>query len=718
MPTDVNKAALAAAWATSNISAQDWNWLCQRFVENAYGTSGQFFSAQAAGNALITHPYLGIPEAQNKDPLEGAEVGDLVFFAADETNRGFGHVGIYVGNGEMVSATAGGVKKDHIFNSPYWANRFRGWGDAPDAWKGRESTPDLLTGANAILSRANAAANNPMPTTPLKAEYERQLAEARAKTPTLDAAVQSARRSLNLVPEDVRVPDNPKYTEAQKALEKAEDALAENQKQVSTLSTNIAKIDSETTDAGRPVSGTVREQGGKVFFFPSDGTPARDVTPEGWEAATPAAKNAQTVTAGNQVFERQADGSWKSVIAVEQPPKPLHWVNLPDKIIGVDPVSGNTVTSIAKTPDTKYVPYEGRLYQETPQGLQLVLDKDAPGANLTDDQKRLQGTQADTADANLRKLTFDIEREEARKASGYWTATDEANLTQLKAQAQTAQITAAEAQRRQDSGFGQKRDEQTLTGGALDNAIKANTVESGLFQNEKNKEIQRLGKLVASGELDAKTALAQLGEFTSYLTAQHNSRVQDEVERRNRATEQQARDTESRNLMELATKTASDAGMGAIVGNLRRPFDPNAAATQVQVGGDPSLGVGTRLLMQLGMFHSGLPGYIRDPYEGAVPEAPVVAAAPESAPPSHMTVSRSEPPPATQPAAVPEAIKRFQVDMAARKAAVAPAPDRGVYEEIAEDLGNGMAQNYIVNQATGYKVKSGDAYTIPSAFPG
>ena len=98
--------------------------------------------AAAAGNALNW----------GTDPNE-ADVGDLVFFKPDASNGGAGHVGIYLGNGEMVSATNKGITRDNIFTNSYWKNLFVGFGDPPDQWKGQPATNDLISGAAALAGQ-------------------------------------------------------------------------------------------------------------------------------------------------------------------------------------------------------------------------------------------------------------------------------------------------------------------------------------------------------------------------------------------------------------------------------------------------------------------------------------------------------------------------------------------------------------------------------------
>lgn len=139
------KQAQAAAWALNQIGRQDYINLCQRFIENAYGTSGQYRSAAVAGNALN----------MNTDPYD-ADVGDLVFFRPDASNGGAGHVGINIGNGQMVSSTNRGVQVDNFLTNPYWKNLLVGIGDPPEQWSGRPDAKDLVSGATTMVAQAKA----------------------------------------------------------------------------------------------------------------------------------------------------------------------------------------------------------------------------------------------------------------------------------------------------------------------------------------------------------------------------------------------------------------------------------------------------------------------------------------------------------------------------------------------------------------------------------
>jgi hypothetical protein len=97
------------------------------FVENAFNTSGRYASAWAAARALGLHG--GV-----------APAGALVFFKPDSSNEGYGHVGISLGGGNMVSALSS-VQDTNIFASSYWRALYAGWAYAPPSWPGRNIIP-------------------------------------------------------------------------------------------------------------------------------------------------------------------------------------------------------------------------------------------------------------------------------------------------------------------------------------------------------------------------------------------------------------------------------------------------------------------------------------------------------------------------------------------------------------------------------------------------
>ena len=122
--------ATALAWTRTQLGFKRWAWRCERFVEEAYGTRGQFPTAVAAAAELTLH----------RGSIASAPPGSLVYFAADRYNRGYGHVGLSVGRGKMISALDEVTVTD-VAHSRYWRRLYVGWADAPASWPGRLPPP-------------------------------------------------------------------------------------------------------------------------------------------------------------------------------------------------------------------------------------------------------------------------------------------------------------------------------------------------------------------------------------------------------------------------------------------------------------------------------------------------------------------------------------------------------------------------------------------------
>ena len=120
----------AVSWARSQQRLTRWAWRCERFVEEAYGTRGKFDTAGQAVAKLALH----------RGPVTEAPPGSLVYFGANQANRGFGHVGLSLGQGRIISALARVTVTD-VAHSRYWSTLYRGWADAPASWPGRIPPP-------------------------------------------------------------------------------------------------------------------------------------------------------------------------------------------------------------------------------------------------------------------------------------------------------------------------------------------------------------------------------------------------------------------------------------------------------------------------------------------------------------------------------------------------------------------------------------------------
>lgn len=136
-----NHRLTALTWARTQLGLTEWAWRCERFVEEAYGTRDRFDTARQATATLPLH----------RVPIAEAPAGSLVFFAADKANRGFGHVGLSLGHGKMISALSR-VEVTDVTHSPYWRSLYLGWADAPSTWPGRIPLPPGPTTENPSLT--------------------------------------------------------------------------------------------------------------------------------------------------------------------------------------------------------------------------------------------------------------------------------------------------------------------------------------------------------------------------------------------------------------------------------------------------------------------------------------------------------------------------------------------------------------------------------------
>jgi hypothetical protein len=110
------------------VGSQRWldGWgesLCEQFVENMYGTTGQYPSAIAAWQALKP---ADPKELERHRDLTLAPVGSKIYFF--DPHQPYGHTGIYAGNGAFIAANDYGVQ---AWNVDAWmaatGQSFLGW---------------------------------------------------------------------------------------------------------------------------------------------------------------------------------------------------------------------------------------------------------------------------------------------------------------------------------------------------------------------------------------------------------------------------------------------------------------------------------------------------------------------------------------------------------------------------------------------------------------
>ncbi|TQR35121.1 LysM peptidoglycan-binding domain-containing protein [Lysinibacillus sphaericus] len=88
---------------------------CSGYVTYVYNNAGISTARKSAAGFYSSAKKVSSPQ-----------VGDLVFFA-NTYKAGISHVGIYIGNSQMISASDGGVSVANI-NSSYWKTHFAGYG--------------------------------------------------------------------------------------------------------------------------------------------------------------------------------------------------------------------------------------------------------------------------------------------------------------------------------------------------------------------------------------------------------------------------------------------------------------------------------------------------------------------------------------------------------------------------------------------------------------
>jgi hypothetical protein len=114
----------AIQWALSQQGSQVYNWLCAKFVANAYGAAAYGYNTAWDGARAW-----GVRGGN-------APRGTLVFFRPDQSNGYAGHVGISLGDGRMVSAESNGVRVSY-YTTGYWGGLYAGWNYPPASWPGR-----------------------------------------------------------------------------------------------------------------------------------------------------------------------------------------------------------------------------------------------------------------------------------------------------------------------------------------------------------------------------------------------------------------------------------------------------------------------------------------------------------------------------------------------------------------------------------------------------
>lgn len=95
------------AQAKADLGDQKFDGYCQTFVEKMTKSPIMGGSASQAWNNYSK-------QGQATPGVQGMQPGDLIYFAPDNSNHGYGHAGIYQGNNQFVSATYKGVRSNDL----------------------------------------------------------------------------------------------------------------------------------------------------------------------------------------------------------------------------------------------------------------------------------------------------------------------------------------------------------------------------------------------------------------------------------------------------------------------------------------------------------------------------------------------------------------------------------------------------------------------------
>lgn len=138
--------------ASQYLGTKDFNNYCEAFVEQAtQGHTGVYPSAIQAWIAQQQSARLG---------TQGIQPGDTIYFGADKSNGGYGHTGIYIGNGQFISATYNGVKTADL--SKWQASTGQKLlGYIPSGQQGRGIAQFAMSNGKMLDSQMNQAGQTP-----------------------------------------------------------------------------------------------------------------------------------------------------------------------------------------------------------------------------------------------------------------------------------------------------------------------------------------------------------------------------------------------------------------------------------------------------------------------------------------------------------------------------------------------------------------------------
>lgn len=570
-----SKQAIAAAWATRNLSAQEWNNWCLKFVANAYGkeAAGYNTAAQAADALGVPNRpnrpgAYGFTEQQKRDILSKAKVGDLVFFEATEDNEA-GHVGVYLGNGRMASATPSGVREEDVLGSVYNSARFRGVTSPPKEWQGKTLSPDLVAGAKKFQSVIESSSMASETTKTLK----KQLDDESARVTALEA--EKARLAPDLTSTD-KTKKNAADARIQE-INKELPSLKETVRQIEQK--HSASVDNDTKVVNAPYTATT-----------GTGQRAEDIA-----LAGAALKLQEAQDAYNK--ENSPEGKAEAKLRLDAAQ------------VSLDTARANLARIGQPAPRTPEQAAEDaiklRVLQQMDREGVLVGTQKAELARLlalvpTQAEIEARGTNATNTAAlsgvNLEKAQIEIQQIKDRIASGAAKAEDDARLRVLQAQVTATEATAGRAGR------------QNVAGGPLDIQQQLEieqsqaAIDKARFEAAAREEEKKIIELYRTGAITKDEALIRQGKFLESIEAQLNDRRQAEIERATAEREAQEIEKHNLSLAEFASEQLSNMQGAAVIANRGSNVgDPNKPGATFNPGGDPNDTPANRVLGALGL---------------------------------------------------------------------------------------------------------------------
>jgi hypothetical protein len=196
--------------ASQYLGTKDFNNFCEAFVEQAI----QAWIAQQKNSVQGT---------------QGIQPGDTVYFAADKSNGGYGHTGIYIGNNQFISATYNGVKTANLSQWQQSTGQ-KLLGYVPSGQSGRGVAQFAMSNGKMLNSQMTEASQTPDMQMQQKlqdflsqqhiAQSERLMTQQRAQqlgdqsqqfAQTLQQTKQQQVPNLSVIPQQSQQSQNPVY---------------------------------------------------------------------------------------------------------------------------------------------------------------------------------------------------------------------------------------------------------------------------------------------------------------------------------------------------------------------------------------------------------------------------------------------------------------------------------------------------------------------------